>query len=126
VRYRKKETRRRNNTGSVPSEAPGTESGTACEDRGGTHVEQEARHGHQHGESGHAPHPAQVGGLQEEESSPAQLFERVRRVAHVVQPLVLQRLDHAAPQVAELVEAELAVIAAHATVSCGDQGHRSV
>lgn len=78
-------------------------------------------HSSHHGQQGqqrHASHPAQVHCLQDEEARPAQLLGRVRRVPHVVHALHFQLLDEAAAQVAQLVEAELAVVAAHTAVSC--------
>lgn len=56
--------------------------------------------------------------LEDEEPSPAQLVCSVGRVAHVVHPFHLQLLDKAAPQMAQLVKAELAVIGADSTVAC--------
>lgn len=77
-------------------------------------------HDHE-GEQHHATHPAQVYGLQDEEPRPTQLLGRVRGVTHAVHPLHLQLFDEASALVAQLVKAELAVVAAHPTVSCTRQ-----
>ena len=83
-----------------------------------THLEHNSSNHSQSGQERHLPHPAQVQILQEEEAHPAQLLLRVGWVAHAVHPLHLQLFDETTTQVAQLVEAELAVIAAHTTVPC--------
>lgn len=70
-----------------------------------------------HGEQCHAAQPAQVDLLEQQESSPAQLLGGVRRVTHAVDSLHFQLLDQTTAQVAELVEAVPAVVAAHTTVT---------
>lgn len=66
----------------------------------------------------HASHPAQVHVLQDEEARPAQLLHGVGRVPHVVHSFHFELLEETAAHVAQLVEAELAVVTAHPAVSC--------
>lgn len=83
-----------------------------------THLQSHGRGHHQHSEQRHASHPAQVHVLQDEETRPAQLLHGVGRVPHVVHSFHFELLEETAAHVAQLVEAELAVVAAHPAVSC--------
>ncbi|TNN66437.1 hypothetical protein EYF80_023345 [Liparis tanakae] len=83
-----------------------------------THLQSDRSHHDQDAEERHAPDPAQVHVIEDEEARPAQFLERVRRVAHAVHPLHVQLLDETSAHVAQLVKAELPVVAAHTAVSC--------
>lgn len=91
-----------------------------------TYLNHDSGHHSEDGEECHAAQPAQVWVLQDEEARPAKFLGCVRRVAHAVHPLHLQLLDEAAAEVAQLVEAELAVVAAHTAVSCASQQRRTL
>lgn len=66
----------------------------------------------------HACQRAHLHLFEDEEASPAQFLGRVRRVPHAVHSFHLQLLDQAASQVTQLVEAKLAMVAAHPAVAC--------
>lgn len=83
-----------------------------------THLQHHTSHHNQDGQQRHPSHPAQVHGLQDEEACPAQLLVRVRRVPHAVHPFHFQLFDETTAQVAQLVKAELSMVATHTTVSC--------
>lgn len=79
----------------------------------------------QNGQECQAAYPAHIDMREHQESSPAQLLGGVRRVTHTVDSFHLKLLDQTAAQVAELVKAVPAVVAAHTTVTLGRGGRVS-